>query len=927
MSKSENSKQYEIHVISQTHWDREWRYSFQKNRMYLIDMMDQMMEILENDKNYRFFHLDSQTIPLEDYLAVKPENRKRIEKLVKSGRLLVGPWYCLPDEFLVSGESLVRNLLVGHRIAKEFGAPMKVGYSPFSWGQISQLPQLYAGFGIDSILFYRGVSSTQAPKSEFIWEGADGTKALTSRFASWPRYNFWYFIYRRALYNRGPGDRDYRWTEGGLPFKVNDLSAGIDADYEMLDQVFSYNNENLKQWCNELIDMQKDEFGTNQIAWMNGHDSSSAHPYEPRLVADCQKVRPNDKVTHSSFPQYIEKLKSTVKNLKTVKGEMRYVYRTPSMSVLYGYVTSARIYLKQLNTATERKLQGYAEPFASVTKLLGDDYPKGFLDMSWKWLLENHGHDAIGGCSVDGVHEDMVYRYRQSSEISQNVLYKSFQNIVRRIDTLDRDKDSIFLVAFNPLPFPKEEILTPQVDIPASMPWKSLSIKDATTGQEVPVQIQSIESTYPVMQTMADTPMMFSVKRATLHFPSGLIPAMGYKVYEVIRKDSIKRNHGTMVTAPNEMENDYLKVTIQSNGSVTLEDKITGNFYHDLNYFEDRGEAGNPWVTKPPYFDKVFTSLSQNAEVTLLEQGAIQTIYQVKWVLQLPETLNHDYTRRTDTTKPVEIISRYILRAGAKRLDIETTVNNTVEYHRLRACFPTNVEARYHYADGQFDVLKRAIDSPDDSTWNEPEMKEKPQNNFVVISSNDRSMAILNDGIKEYEVQADKQHTIALTLLRSFSIKIDLLGEGGVDYRDQMKGSQCLGLHTYKYSVYPHKGHWEKAGVMDEALAFNYPSRLIQCGKATHKGSLPATEYSFMQIPKPLILSALKQAESGVGLVLRIYNPTEKAVSTTIKLCNPIKQAFITDMEENPLKKATLKSGNLLVELNPKKIGTYHLVF
>ena len=919
---------FDIHVISQTHWDREWRYSFQKNRMFLVEMMDKMLKIMGKDPNYKYFHLDSQTIPIEDYLEIRPENKDKIKELVQAGRLLIGPWYCLPDEFLVSGESLVRNLLTGHRIAKEYGKPMKVGYTPFSWGQISQLPQLYAGFGIDTILFYRGVSTAQAPNAEFMWEGADGTKAYASRFSSWPRYNFWYFIYRRVLYGRHPHQREYLWKEGGLPFKVCDSWAGIDADYEMLDRKITYRNENIKDYCDELVGMQKDDFSTNQLVWMNGHDSSCPHPLEPKIIADCKTARPDDNVFHSSFPKYVEKLKASVKNLVTLKGEMRYVYQTPSISVLYGYVTSARMYLKQMNTATERKLQNYAEPYASFAWILGDDYPNGYLRMSWKKLLENHGHDAIGGCSVDGVHEDMMFRYKDSQELSQNVMYKSFQSIVKEIDTFDRSTEDIFLVAFNPLPFEREELLNPNIDIPNGMDFTTLGIKDSSSGKELNVQFRSEEKTFPVMEFLQDNPTMFHVERVNLHFPSGKIPAYGYKVYEVLRKKNLQRNFGTLATDRNQMENEFLKVQIQSDGTLKLTDKSTGNVFDRLHYFEDSGEAGSPWVVKPPYFDQVYTSLNLPATVTLVESGPLKTSYQITLTMYLPETLNYERTHRSETLKPVEIKSIITLKAGSKRLDVETKVNNIVEYHRLRVCFPSDVKVDHHYADGQFDVIKRDLFLGNDSTWNEAEMREKPQNNFVDISSDSRSLAIINDGIKEYEVLADTHRTIALTLLRSFSINIDLLGGGGVDYRELMKGSQCLGVQTYRYAIYPHTDKWDKAGVMESALEFNHPSRIVQCGKAMEKGTLPATELSFLSIPKGMVFSALKHAEHGNALILRIYNPTEKAIKGNVSFFKPVKKAESTTLEELTIEKVTpTAKGQIPVSAAPKKILTLKISF
>ena len=150
-------RSYELHIICQTHWDREWRLPFQQTRLMLVDMMDHLLEAMNRDPAMRYFHLDGQTILLEDYMELRPENRAVLAALVAEGRLLIGPWYTLPEENLVNGECLVRNLLMAHRIGREFGGIMKVGFTPTSYGQIGQMPQIFNGFGIDTILFHRGV--------------------------------------------------------------------------------------------------------------------------------------------------------------------------------------------------------------------------------------------------------------------------------------------------------------------------------------------------------------------------------------------------------------------------------------------------------------------------------------------------------------------------------------------------------------------------------------------------------------------------------------------------------------------------------------------------------------------------------------------------------------------------------------------------
>ena len=138
-----------VHIVAHTHWDREWYLTFQQFRVHLVRLVDKLIDVMRKEE-YCCFTLDGQTVVLEDYLEIRPENEVALLDLVRSGRLLIGPWYVLPDVFLVSGESLVRNLQMGHRVAQRFGEPMKVGYMPDQFGFITQMPQILSQFGIDS---------------------------------------------------------------------------------------------------------------------------------------------------------------------------------------------------------------------------------------------------------------------------------------------------------------------------------------------------------------------------------------------------------------------------------------------------------------------------------------------------------------------------------------------------------------------------------------------------------------------------------------------------------------------------------------------------------------------------------------------------------------------------------------------------------
>ena len=172
-----------IHIISHNHWDREWIFTSKYTNRWLVPFFNNLFEMLKKYPDYRFI-LDGQTLMIEDYLGQLSEGEAaskeaEIRGYVKEGRLLVGPCYMQPDWTLVSGEALIRNLLIGHRMAKRFGGVMKVGWLLDNFGQIAQAPQIHRGFGIRGVFLWRGVGmDPDELRSEFWWEAPDGSRVL-----------------------------------------------------------------------------------------------------------------------------------------------------------------------------------------------------------------------------------------------------------------------------------------------------------------------------------------------------------------------------------------------------------------------------------------------------------------------------------------------------------------------------------------------------------------------------------------------------------------------------------------------------------------------------------------------------------------------------------------------------------------------------
>ena len=873
----------QCHFISNTHWDREWRFSMQRTRHMLVYMMDMLLDIFEKNPDYKSFHLDSQTIPLQDYLEIRPDRKELIKKYVNEKRLYIGPWFCLPDEFCVGGESLIRNLLLGHKISKGIGNISKTGYSPFSWGQISQMPQIYNGFGIKFSAFYRGVNTIVAPRSEFIWEGPDGSKLVASRLGVRPRYNVWYVVQRPGYWNQqNENNRVMSWKDGHGPFKMIDKAHhGIDMQYAH--PRFDYFRKSIGERAHQAYNEQDGDWTTPHRFWSCGHDSSCPDIREVQMIADCNEaLKDKAEVFHSSFEDFQNELcKCADGDLPIVKGEMRHYFTKGSTSVLFGWIISARMGIKQDNFITERALTNYAEPLAVFASLLGAPYPQGFVDTAYNWLLQNHGHDSIGGCSRDIIGQDMVYRSRQCREISSCVTERAMLDIVGSIDLSEYKPEDMALVVFNPASFVRSEVLPMILDIPQE--WKSDDFEIVDENNEA-ICVQNEENAaknYPIVQSPNDTANMFPMVSHNVRALVKDVPPMGYKTFFVRPKKKSRKKAKTMLTGPHTMENEFICVKINGNGTLTITDKTTGKVFEEIGYFKDSSEIGNPWEHHTVAHESIYTTLHEKARVALIRDGELETSFSITIDWALPEGRTRDDKIRSEHLKPYIINNTVMLKRGQPWVEIVTSIDNNVEDHYLQVAFPSNIKSDKVMVQGQFDVIERSVFPVDPALFDEKPQSEQPMNSFVDISDDEAGLALLNEGLKAYEAKDDPARTVSLTLLRSFPLRICVTQEM-LDYSQTDKESQCLGKHSFRYAVMPHAGDWKKGKLWQAAERFNLSFIAAQTGPTKH-GTEPLTK-SFLEIkPDVLHISAVKRSESGQGWIVRLFNPFEKSISGTIR--------------------------------------------
>jgi alpha-mannosidase len=678
--------------------------------------------------------------------------------------------------------------------------------------------------------------------------------------------------------------RTIGWNCGNGPFKfIGDLYNDFDCQYTR--PKFTYDKTVIAEAVKQAMAEQDDDWTTMHRFWSCGHDSSCPDVREIQMIKDCNHhLQGQAEVFHSTFEDFQEQIiKNVGDDLPVAEGEMRYYSDSESTSPLFGWIISARMDIKQDNFKTERDLTQYAEPLAVFAGLLGAEYPQGYLDQAYNWLLQNHGHDSIGGCSRDIIGEDMLFRTRQSREIAGCVAERALLDIAGAIDFADYANEQVVLLVYNPAPFERDEVLTVNLDVPRNWQAEEVQILDENSR---PVELQVLGSEkkhFQIVQSPNDTANMFETSLFRTKALIKNLPPLGYKVLRIrgLEKSTPTRIN-SMVCGANAMENEFLRVQVNSNGTLKITDKIGNKVYDEIGYFRDAAEVGNPWQHEDVEERGLFTTLNENAQVSVVGDGELESALRVAINFSLPESRTADDRARSDKYKIVSIVNTVTLRKGQKWVEIVTDVDNTVEDHYLQVAFPSRIEAETVFAQGQFDVLERPVKLPFSENYREPPQPEQPMNSFIDITDGINGLAILNEGMKAYEASDQSAPELRLTLLRCFPLRICVTQEM-TDYSKIDKGSQCLGSHRFRYAVMPHRGNWADAGIWQAAEKFNLTPVVAQTAP-TGSGTEPPVK-SFLKIePDTLHLSAVKRSENGSGWIVRIFNPFDKTVDASICL-------------------------------------------
>lgn len=937
-----------VHLINGTHWDREWRHTAEQSKLRLVDLMDNIINLLETKPQYKYFCVDGGTIVIEDYLTIRPENRQRIIDLIKAKKMFVVNWYTLPETNTVAPESLVRNLLWGHKMANELGGGMKSGYTATSYGQPSQLPQLYRGFGIEDAIFYRGTNK-HILTPLFTWEGADGSQIDTLRtFDEVTRTNWFFYVHGRAVLGKGEKDLTYTYNKSQIPVHMADMKS-YEKAFTLLHEDFDYiHDADVQKTALDNLLKQAEPYAIgDHILALNMEDNDEPYKYLPELIEDMNKIYGDIQIEQCSMDEYMAQIKA-VKGYKKAKhvGELRYTtMEYNNFNSLLGATHSSRIKIKLLNDECENNLLNIAEPLASYAQAFGAEYPRNNIARAWEYLLKCHAHDSICGAAVDRAHEDMLYNFSLAKTVSEECANRSCTALFGRIGTkkhfLDNDHT---LVIFNTLPYARKEVIEVVIDTPktkgkavdigvagASDVSEFYDIVDAD-GNKVPyAELSRDDISIGVEREMDTKAIKFNAERKHVLIEVE-IPQNGYRTYAlrhrapefaydpqiIPSRKLIARDNGVL-------ENEYLKVEINRDGTFDLTDKTTGRKMPKQLYFTDDGEVGSAHISVKPKRNATYTTLGGSSKITMLESNELRGVYRVEISLSIPAEATVSGDDRTREFKELPITTVITLEKGGKFLKLNTTVNNEIRDHKLVANFPSYVpKADWADVESAWDVAHRTINRRDTKDNFDKFLPFQPMQNFVDVSDGKHGLAVMTKGLREYEIDDDADRTIKITLIRTQRAYMTANAKMNVEELDRYTGQHSFGKTVYEYAIYPHCGNYEGGEVLNAAYQAKVPLKAIQ--GVVIDGELEDTGSFFKISPEGKVLvSAVKQAEDGNGITLRVWNTTDKEMPLEISTILPAKSVERVRMDETFIEKTNFNGKKWSMNMGAKKIETFIL--
>lgn len=708
-----------VHITPHMHWDREWYFTTEESRILLVNNMEEIMTRLENDPDYKYYVLDGQTAVIEDYFAIKPENKERVRKLVQAGKLIVGPWYSQTDTMQVSGESIVRNMMYGLRDCLELGEPMKIGYLPDSFSMSSQLPAIYQGFGIRHAMFWRGCSERHGTnKTEFVWQSNDGSEVIAQVLP---------LGYAIGKY---------------LPQDEEGLRARLDKYFPVLEKPSV----------------------TKDILLPNGHDQMPIQQDIFEVMDKLREIYPDKSFHMSRYEEVFARLEEQREKFDTIKGE----FNDGKYMRVHRTISSTRMDIKLIHAEVENKIVNILEPLASIAWKLGFEYHHGLIEKMWKESMKNHAHDSIGCCCSDKVHAEILNRYILADDMATNLI-----NFYKRkiVDHMPAKEGCDKLALFNLMPYEREEIINTTITIRA----QSFDLFDED-GNQIEYFIQDQREIDPgkIDRQIVHYGNYDPFVEYDIQFKY-TVPAMGFTTLHIKGNETGLLKEAT--TGDNVLENEFYHINVNTNGTLTILDKASGHTYEQALKIEDGSDDGDEYDYSPSRREWLLYSDECQHTIEIDHQG-FQSVASIQARMPVPADLA-EREAGEEKNGYVDIDCKVTLKQGSRRIEVRMELDNQADDHRVRVLVPTPFVSKTVVADNQFGLITRPTDDAEMANWEKDGWKEAPipvyqLMNFAAVENQQGGIAVMTNGLREFEIISSQgnqeRDTFALTLFRGVGV-------------------------------------------------------------------------------------------------------------------------------------------------------------
>ena len=911
-----------VYVVPHCHWDREWYQPHEIFRWRLVQMIDELLDHMERHPEYRCFNLDGQSIVIDDYLELRPENEARLKALIEAGRIVIGPWWVQPDEFLPSGESHIRSFQKGIRFAERLGGSLRVGHCADQFGHIAQMPQLMKQLQLTSACLWRGVSDA-IPGWSFWWEAPDGTRLPV--------------LYLRNSYSSG-------WR---LPKEPDDMI------------------ERVRRQERELAE------GLPAVL-MNGTDHSRMEPHVPQALAAARDRGYDFKL--ATLAEYERAVLEAGVDEVVHHGEMR----SPDRSNVLVGVLSARMNIKQRDFEVSGSLEKYAEPLELLSYLHHGPDGTPALRHAWRTLLENSPHDSICGCSVDQTHKEMFPRYDRAEQLARQVAKESMWHLAGRVAVPAPGGLAVFRPVANAAAvlradIPHEWAELGELELPGGArtpfvvesqqraealvhetgltPWAAMRHLDFLRDQRY--DEQNIESMaweldgrhlkvtttigpdltvvdeesvrHEVRQIaangLADTAEITVSKSARASIVAVIPPSetVGVQVLKPVQSQ-LQHRKPQLDQVP-DLQNEFYEITLKKGGKLFIRD-----WHHDVEIVNaaalvsegDRGDEYNA--------DILPDGIVGEWKIEGFEENAISQSLWLSAAMVVPDGLNKKRTARTKPREPlVGAFAEVTLYHGLPRIDFKVTVFNHARDHRLRVLFPLPFVTETAITENQFHVAERSLTPP---PWNGTSAEQPPttfpQKTFAAFEGDEVGLAIFNKGLQEGEVVRDKKgrQAYALTLLRcvGWLSRPDLVSRrGGAGPTISTEDSQMQGAHTFEFSLTTYRGNSRGANIQAMAHSFAYPPLAFATNE--HEGSL-GLGVPLARITPGVVPTAFTRSDADGAPLIRVFNATGASAEASISIPAAVPGAGLVDLLDEHVHTVDASHGDWRFPLRQWEIAT-----